>query len=1137
MKLIPKASGGYKILNDVFHNIFKGKALKELTPEEWDLAYNYVLKKYGNKESNILQKIRDYHFYATAPDTVVVDSLGRPLQVFHGSNAKDIRNFRLDTPNNASLTKTLDKRIYFSDSKGIAAQYAVDPEYKLALTINHLADGVGLDREGLEIIAESLRMSVKDVKKIIKDYDIGQNFVVRKTSEDDFIYPVYLNMRKHVDVDLDGDIISRLSKKARAEINASPGAIIRNVDETVANQYGIRMRPSTDYLVQYPQQIKRSAAITYDTNGNIIPISKRDDFHNPDINFKEGGVINKFDAGGRVLEYLQKLDKNLKNSIDIYRARLTNGGVKKVVDRGTVRYMPKDIRVFQSAEDLIEYTEKLDRAEHVLPSIFSETEGKVFKNIRLQIANDNISKEEALNTIEAWFGDSSLKKAAIDYVFKPDSKKLKNYRKLESSLMYSSGFNQGNLVYAPNKDALMDMYWIPDDQKKYAKAIENWQHVLPHEFEHAFQDGDLVYSKFFKPKNAIPIMDLAAGRFSPEQLKAMREEMVELLGIKPTSVYLTEPTELLARGTQLKNWLGITDPNKALTASDIKLAKKHYVQTTGNDNNMTEFLDSIVDPEKAAKFLSYATCTAAVVAPATLLVNKDSTITSARKGTQLIRKGEGGLKILEKFKDTKATIKNLFGGSPTFKEFSSKMFNGNEDKTLSALKKAKEQKLIELANQGWSEEELKFAFENISFDDIKDFIKFPEQKAARISPLKATRFSPKEYIPTTTSVFKGKINLDLNRIKRINGAHTKADLTSIDIPAKDAIGRTAISFNGSTKTPQTYKVSESRYSNKYGNQQAVRYIDDAELTEYKREILEPLAERMGADPNQRALISQYNTAGIVEQSAGNATANLSGRDEGFARINIANGYNHSKTDRKKLLLVHENLGHGLEKFFTDDYINDFKKLYGFDKIKDAGDIRAVLSEAKFFLWQEAKKMAGRPVNIDELNEFILKVPDSQMEQLFTLISHKEGAMGETIAKNYAKDPSSYKSVLGKMLGVGAGLGIAELLNENNEVAKAAQGMKFQEASEEKPFYEEIAEMPIYRHLKFQDKANEFMQDLIYLNNIKKIKDGNLTEKGNQFLQRKYNLDNQQLQETLDDLRNAGLYKQGGIITKLIPKNK
>lgn len=343
--LIPKAAGGKKLLEDIFHKIFPGKTLKELTPEEWDIAYDYILKKYNNNPSNILQKIRDYHFYTAAPDTIVKEVSGKPIQVFHGGTSPNIREFSLDTPNNASLTDILDKRIYFSDKKGIARQYAVDPEYKLALTIDHLADAVGLDKEGLEIIASHLEIPIEDVKKIVEDYKIGLDFVRRKTNEEDFIYPAYLNIRKHADVDLDGDIITRLSKEQRAKINAEPGAIIRNVDESVSNQYGIRMAPSSDYLVQYPQQIKRSAAITYDTNGDIIPISKRDDFYNPDINFKEGGTLNKFQEGGILSRW------SIEQELPIFR-HLKNPQLAQNIDQDLNEFFAKgEIQYGQLSKD------------------------------------------------------------------------------------------------------------------------------------------------------------------------------------------------------------------------------------------------------------------------------------------------------------------------------------------------------------------------------------------------------------------------------------------------------------------------------------------------------------------------------------------------------------------------------------------------------------------------------------------------------------------------------------------------------------------------------------------------------------------------------------------------------------------
>ena len=408
--LIPKAAGGKKLLEDIFHKIFPGKTLKELTPEEWDIAYDYILKKYNNNPSNILQKIRDYHFYTAAPDTIVKEVSGKPIQVFHGGTSPNIREFSLDTPNNASLTDILDKRIYFSDKKGIARQYAVDPEYKLALTIDHLADAVGLDKEGLEIIASHLEMPIEDVKKIVEDYKIGLDFVRRKTNEEDFIYPVYLNIRKHADVDLDGDIIARLSKEQRAKINAEPGAIIHNVDESVSNQYGIRMAPSTDYLVQYPQQIKRSAAITYDTNGNIIPISKRDNFYNPDINFKEGGTINKFQNGGTLSRW------SIEQELPIFR-HLKNPQLAQNIDQDLNEFFAKgEIQYGQLSKDArreLQRKYNLDQKQikETLDDLYNAGLGKALI-ADLITANINLASFKSGGVIQKCSIGSAIKKFA-----------------------------------------------------------------------------------------------------------------------------------------------------------------------------------------------------------------------------------------------------------------------------------------------------------------------------------------------------------------------------------------------------------------------------------------------------------------------------------------------------------------------------------------------------------------------------------------------------------------------------------------------------------------------------------------------------------------------------------------------------
>lgn len=137
------------------------------------------------------------------------------------------------------------------------------------------------------------------------------------------------------------------------------------------------------------------------------------------------------------------------------------------------------------------------------------------------------------------------------------------------------------------------------------------------------------------------------------------------------------------------------------------------------------------------------------------------------------------------------------------------------------------------------------------------------------------------------------------------------------------------------------------------------------------------------------------------------------------------------------------------------------------------------------------------------------------------------------------------------IGVG-GAAIAAAMNGSEEKSLN----KFQEGGvileepeqEEIPFYEQIAEIPIFRHLPNNLIANDFDNDLSDLLDRKEINYGQLSEDAEIELQKKYNLSSKELNETLDDLFNAGMgkslvadlfkatsnlqaLKQGGVIQK------
>lgn len=67
-------------------------------------------------------------------------------------------------------------------------------------------------------------------------------------------------------------------------------------------------------------------------------------------------------------------------------------------------------------------------------------------------------------------------------------------------------------------------------------------------------------------------------------------------------------TELAARGSQLKDYYGLDDPNQEITEDMLRYAAENYVKDTKLDNNMGLFFKSITDWKEAAKWLSkYAT--------------------------------------------------------------------------------------------------------------------------------------------------------------------------------------------------------------------------------------------------------------------------------------------------------------------------------------------------------------------------------------------------------------------------------------------------------------------------------------------------------------------------------------------------
>lgn len=265
------------------------KNLQNITDAEWDKLYNKAIK---NNDLEEAQKLRDLHFKSKAPDTKILDEYGDLQTIYTGVPVKFTK---YDKSKFGSSTDEgyYGVGLYGSGDKKHAQIYAKDKneDYILPLYINMkkpFAAGV-YDKNGnffesrneaniRSMLAQYFNRGYKgiiDNSNIAKKDYITTNYSVSDEIKNDFIMA-------------DGVIYSNPNKR---------------YDEVV---------------IPEPEQMKFTYPITYDDNGNIIPLSKRDDFTNQDMRYnwllptigigtglslinnnennqyKYGGAINKF---------------------------------------------------------------------------------------------------------------------------------------------------------------------------------------------------------------------------------------------------------------------------------------------------------------------------------------------------------------------------------------------------------------------------------------------------------------------------------------------------------------------------------------------------------------------------------------------------------------------------------------------------------------------------------------------------------------------------------------------------------------------------------------------------------------------------------------------------------------------------
>lgn len=246
-------------------------SLQMIPDNVWDELYDNSIKTNNLKQT---QQLRDLHFLAKAPYSVI------KYPVFHNTKYKfnifDLSKFGKHdngffgygiyvTPNNnyASLYGPIQKKLYLNvtnpydgmDLEGFnrAAQRVLENENQLRFKLTQLDNG-----------------------QLPDDYYLHEPYIKDKSVEG--IKEYYKNIYKFNN----DNILSQYAKKNPQYVNKD-AAISYRVDPHEEN-INTGDLPA-EIVVPNNTSLKLADAITYDDYGNIIPLSKRDDFTNPDTRY------------------------------------------------------------------------------------------------------------------------------------------------------------------------------------------------------------------------------------------------------------------------------------------------------------------------------------------------------------------------------------------------------------------------------------------------------------------------------------------------------------------------------------------------------------------------------------------------------------------------------------------------------------------------------------------------------------------------------------------------------------------------------------------------------------------------------------------------------------------------------------
>ena len=208
-------------------------ALEYTADNQWDTAYDEALLRGDIAE---LQRLRDLHFKEKTLGNKLVNQNGDPHKVWHGS-PEDWNVFD-------DWKRGTEDIIYFSTDKSYADQFTIPR----------------------------------------KDWKVGM--VPTKSSRSFYLYG-----KEPLDIgtDMDSQLVQERMRQAWLAGQNPDSAYGMDV---WVDGMPLKQSNGIELGVLRRNQMKLSDPITYDDHGQIIPLSKRDDFTNPDIRFSKGNLTD-----------------------------------------------------------------------------------------------------------------------------------------------------------------------------------------------------------------------------------------------------------------------------------------------------------------------------------------------------------------------------------------------------------------------------------------------------------------------------------------------------------------------------------------------------------------------------------------------------------------------------------------------------------------------------------------------------------------------------------------------------------------------------------------------------------------------------------------------------------------------------